>query len=135
MIEITKKDLLSQDFKVAMTKVAMCSKFEPKVAYRVMRTTKNLETCFKEVQKDFALLVKTVAKVDVKGNPVLNADKTDYEFLDSVTKEEAIKKLEAFVSDTIKVDRDRFELEQFAPAGLTPADLAILQPLINEPGD
>lgn len=133
MITLTKKDLLSNDFKIAMTRVATCRKLDTKVAYRVMRTTKLLEGELKKVQKDFSGLVKTIAKVDVKGNPILNEDKTDYEFLEGVKKEDAVSKLESFVSAEVSIDRERFELEDFTPAELSPSDMAILEPLFNQP--
>jgi hypothetical protein len=133
MIEITKKDLLSNDFKIAMTKIATCTRFNSTTAYRVMRTVKLLESSLKDVQKDFLGVVKDVAKLDIKGNPLLNDDKSDYEFKEGITKEDAVKKLDDFVSGIIKINRDRFELDDFAPACLSPADLAMVLPLVNEP--
>jgi len=133
MIKIVKKDLLSNDFKAAMTKVATCSKLNTQTTYRVMRTTKLLEAALKKTQKEFSEIVKSVAETDIKGNPLLNEDKTDYVFKSGVEKEDAVKKLEDFVSGTIEIDRERFELDDLSPAGLTAVDLAMLEPLYNQP--
>lgn len=133
MIELSRAILMSEPFKQSMSKVATCQALDPKVAYRVMRTVKILEGRLHECRKDWIALVKKYVPIDEKNNFVVDKEKNEFAWLDGVDSAVAKKEIEEFGEVKVSIDRDRFELDHFAPAKLAPTDLASLEPLLNSP--
>lgn len=133
MIELQKSTLMSEPFKVALSKVASCHDLDPKVAYRVMRTVKVLEGKLHECRKEWIGIVKKYVPVDEKNNFVVDKEKNEFAWNEGVDAETAKKEIKDFGDYMVSVDRDRFELDQLAPAKLAPTELAMLESLVNEP--
>jgi len=133
MIEIAKSSLRSPSFRAALTKLADCPTLDAKVAYRIMRTVKALDTGAVTTHNEWVDLLKKFVPVNDAGSFVLNEEKTEFAWSEGVDPAEAKKEIMAFGSTLLSVDRDRFELEQLAPACLSASDLAALEPLINQP--
>lgn len=133
MIELAKSSLRSQSFKVALTKLADCPSLDSKVAYRLMRTVKALDKEAVTTHNGWIELLKKFVPVNEAGSFVLNEEKTEFAWSEGVDPAEAKKEILAFGESLITLDRDRFELEQLAPACLSASELAALEPLINQP--
>jgi hypothetical protein len=130
MFKIEKRVLLSPSFKGSMSKLANCAGFKMKVGYNIMRTAKALEKELVKSQNELNEIKKKYAEMDDSGNFKLNEAKDDLLWKEG-KEEEAKKAIEEFGISEVLIDRQKFTLEDLSPAGLTPGDLANLDPLLQ----
>lgn len=133
MIEIAKSALRSTSFRTALSKLTECPSLDTKVAYRLMRTAKLIDRGADETQKGWVDLLKKYVPMDETGKFLLNEALTEFAWFETVDPEEAKKAIVAFGETNISIDRDRFELDDLAPARLSAVDMAALEPLYNQP--
>lgn len=130
MFKIEKRVLLSPGFKDSMSKLANCAEFKVKVGYNIMRTAKALEKELVKSQNELNEIKKKYAECDENGTFKLSEAKNDLLWKPG-TEQDAKTAIEAFGLSEALVDRQKFSLEDLAPAKLTPADLANLDPLLQ----
>lgn len=130
MFKITYKELRSQSFINAMSKVANCTEYDHKTAYNIMRLSKTLEKNLTDSQKEWILLANGLIKKDEKGNFKLT--EKGFEFLDDVSPEEAQKKIEEYLEKALIIERHKIDPEKIHVAKLSPADYAALSPILKE---
>ncbi len=129
MFKISYQTLRSDGFRVALQKVVNCSKFDTKTAYRIMRLTKELEKALLASQQEWVKLAeKYVKKKDGK----FAYAEGDFDFLDGVDKEAARAEIMAFGAKETIIDRWKLKVEELGPAGLSPADMSALEPMLLE---
>ena len=129
MIELNYAALRSDDFRHVLSKLSTCDYLDHKVAYRIMRITKELERGLTSTQKEWiSLLEKYVEKDGTQWK--LNEEKTDFVYLESVDKDAVKAEIEKFGEKKIIVDRHKLKLTELDKASLSAADLAILEPLV-----
>lgn len=129
MFKIEKRVLLSPSFKGSMAKLANCSDFKMKVGYNIMRTAKALEKELVKAQNELNEIKKKYSEMDGE-NFKLNDAKDDLLWKEGMAAE-AKKAIEDFGVSEVLIDRQKFSLEDMAPAKLTPGDLANLDPLLQ----
>ena len=96
----------------------------------MMRTAKALESKLKESQTEWVALGTKLVKKDETGNFVLNADKSDFEFLEGVNAADAKTAIEDFGEKEVIIDRLKFTFDDIAPAKLSPAELSVIECLL-----
>ena len=129
MIELNYAALRSDDFRHVLSKLSTCDYLDHKVAYRIMRITKDLERGLTSTQKEWiSLLEKYVEKDGTQWK--LNEEKTDFVYLENVDKDAVKAEIEKFGEKKIIVDRHKLKLTELDKASLSAADLAILEPLV-----
>jgi hypothetical protein len=129
MIELNYAALRSDDFRHVLSKLSTCDSLDHKVAYRIMRITKELERGLGSTQKEWiSLLEKYVEKDGTQWK--LNEERTDFVYLENVDKDVVKAEINEFGEKKILVDRHKLKLTELDKAGLSAADLAILEPLV-----
>lgn len=130
MFKITYKELRSQSFINAMSKVANCTEYDHKTAYNIMRLSKMLEKSITESQKEWILLANGLIKKDEKGN--FKITEKGFDFLDDINADEAKKKIEEYMDKALIIERHKIDPEKIHVAKLSPADYAALSPVLKE---
>lgn len=132
MFKLDYSRLRSDSFAQALKKISACTDFDPKTAYRIMRTSKVLNDVFLDSQKEWvALLSKYVPK---DGNSwKMNESGSDFLWNEGVNPEQVKKEIKEFGEKTIEVERYPFSLEELAPAKLSASEMDSLGELIIPP--
>lgn len=130
MFKISYREIRSDGFKNAMSKVVGCSEFDAKTAYRIMRTTKELEKTLVESQKEWLKLASAL----IKKTPENRFEVKDGDFVwqDGVDPEAAKAQIEAFGAKEAIIERWKIPVDKLEKAKLTPADLAALEFMVED---
>jgi hypothetical protein len=122
------KDMRSDGFRNAMVKVATCTRYnDAKVSYRVMKLTKAIEEKLIASQKEWIELGRKYIARGEDGNfLVANGE---FVLLENVNQELAKQEIQSFSDKKAETDRWKLALEDLTAAQLSPADLAVLEPI------
>lgn len=134
MFKLTYKELRDPQFRNAMLKLSNCSEYKDhKVAHNIMRMAKVLERELKRTQDDWIVLAEKYIQRTENGAFKMNETKTDFAWAEGVDKTTAEAAIEEFGKKEVVVERFKLKLDDIAPAKLSPADLAALEPLVTSP--
>lgn len=130
MFKISYKELRSTNFKIALSKLATSTELDFKTAYHLARTTKDLERALQKSQKEWLELAVPLLEKDEKGN--FKLDETGFHFKEGVDKDDADKRVGAYLDKEVIVERFKITPEKLHPAKLSPSDYAALAPMLEE---
>jgi hypothetical protein len=130
MIELSYKELSATPFIQAMNKINQCTDFKMKVGYKVMMLSKDLQKFFEKAKSEYAAMMEAIAEKE-NGLFKTHPETKEYIWKDGVDKEDAEKKIEEFQNQKVTVDKPKFNIEDLAPAKLSPADMNSLEPLLH----
>lgn len=133
MISLNYVTLRSNSFRMALSKVVQCDALDSTTAYRVMRLSKLMEQKIADTQKDWVKLAKELAQSNEDGSFKIDEVTKELLWKDGVESESALQQFRDFNQKEVVFDRLKFPLASLNGAKLSPADLAILEPLLEDP--
>jgi len=131
MTKLKNSCLKDQPFTSALAKIEQHAGFPPKLALEIGKFMKALRDRIEDVQDEFNTLVKKYCHL-TKDGEIDHKDKPGQYHI----KKELIPKWEdaydAFEALEFKINAPRFQLSDLERVGLTPVQMAALEPLIGE---
>lgn len=132
MFTILTKDLLADQFRISVNKLAIATGYSTRISYNIARTVKVLDAKLTDAKKEVHALKVKFHKKNAEGNFIVTEDKTGLELMDGVTKGDVEAAFADLGEKVVTVDRNIFTLEDLAPAKLSPADLITLECMIDQ---
>jgi hypothetical protein len=132
MFKISYKDLRSDGFRNAMTKLATCGEYKDfKLTYNLKIMAKEIEKALIQSQKEWLDIASGLIAKGEDGR--FKIEKNDFVWKEGIDKDFAVKVVEDFGAKEVEIDRFKLDPETLMAAKLSPADLSHLEPLLTVP--
>lgn len=132
MFKLSYQELRDQNFLAAMGKIVGCSEYKDiKVSYNIGRMKTVIDQKLKKSQEEWLELANPAVEKDERGNFKVDREKGTLLFKEGIDAEEMQKKIEEFTKREVIIERFKLKLDDLAPAKLSPADLSVLEPMIQ----
>ena len=127
MIKVTLKDIVeSQDVMRALSS----KQLRGRVAFKVARLLKKLETELATFNDTRIKLIETYAKKDDEGNFVTN-EKNEYQF-DADNANKFVEEINKLLLEEIDIDANPILVDEIEELNFTPAEIVALEPFMDE---
>lgn len=131
-IFIARGDVLSTAFRKAILKIAACNVLDIKLAYDLQRFLKEVDVTASETHKLWVELVKQYVNVTIDGK-FETTESGFFKWKDGVDAKEAEDAIQKFGNYKTPIRRRPLTLEMLRLCELSPADVAALGPVIQDP--
>lgn len=131
-IFIARGDVLSTAFRKAILKIASCNVLDIKLAYDLQRFLKEVDVTATETRNLWVELVKKYVNVKLDGN-FETTDTGFFKWKDGVDAKEAESAIQTFGNFKTPIRRRPLKLDTLRLCELSPADIAALGPIIEDP--